>query len=46
MPNVKPAATCKEQIEKLRSRGCVVADEVKTTEILSKVNYFYFLRLW
>jgi abortive infection bacteriophage resistance protein len=41
MPNVKPATTYKEQIEKLRSRGCVIADESKATEILSKLNYYH-----
>ncbi|MCL2831850.1 MAG: Abi family protein [Treponema sp.] len=47
MATIKPPTTYKQQIEKLRLRGCIIADESQAIEILSKVNYYrltaYFL---
>jgi abortive infection bacteriophage resistance protein len=47
MSIIKPPTTFKQQIEKLRSRGCIIKDEEQAVEILSKVNYYrltaYFL---
>ena len=47
MATIKPPTTYNQQIEKLRSRGCIIADEAQAVEILSKVNYYrltaYFL---
>jgi len=44
---VKPPTTYKEQIEKLRSRDCIIDDESEAIQILSYVNYYrlsaYFL---
>ncbi|GHV47311.1 CAAX amino protease [Synergistales bacterium] len=37
---VKPLKTYKEQVALLRKRGCVVADETRAVEVLSKVNYY------
>ena len=42
MVSIKPATTCKEQIEKLRSRGCTIAEESEAIQILSRVNYYRF----
>jgi abortive infection bacteriophage resistance protein len=47
MASVKPPTTYKDQINKLRSRGCVIADESEAISILSRINYYrltaYFL---
>jgi abortive infection bacteriophage resistance protein len=47
MVNIKKPTTYKQQIEILRSRGCVIQDEAQAEEILSKINYYrltaYFL---
>jgi len=47
MAVIKPPTTYKKQIEKLRSRGCIIQDENHAVDILSKVNYYrltaYFL---
>jgi abortive infection bacteriophage resistance protein len=47
MEPVKPPITYQEQVNKLRSRGCVIADEDEAIGILSHVNYYrltaYFL---
>jgi len=47
MIQVKPATTYKEQIEKLRSKGCIINNDAKAKKILSKINYYrlsaYFL---
>ena len=47
MATIKPPTTYKQQIEKLRSRGCIITDEKQAEFILSKVNYYrltaYFL---
>ena len=44
---VKTPTTYKDQVKKLRSRGCVIDDESEAIQILSKVNYYrltaYFL---
>ncbi len=38
----KEPTTYKQQIEKIRSRGCFISDESVCEEILSKVNYYRF----
>ena len=47
MAQLKPPTTYNQQIEKLRSRGCQVADVSFCTKILSQINYYrlsaYFL---
>jgi abortive infection bacteriophage resistance protein len=47
MISVKQPTTYEKQVEKLRSRGCVISDESETIQILSRVNYYrltaYFL---
>ena len=47
MAIIKQSTTYIQQIDKLRSRGCIITDEVQAVEILSKVNYYrltaYFL---
>jgi len=47
MALIKPPTTYKQQIEKLRSRGCIIDDEAYAIDILAKVNYYrltaYFL---
>jgi len=40
MLTVKPPTTYEQQIEKLRSRGCIIQDEASAAAILSKVNYY------
>ena len=44
---VKPPTTYQDQVEKLRSRGCIIDDEDEAIQILSRVNYYrltaYFL---
>ena len=44
---VKPPTLYKDQVEKLRSRGCVIDDESEAIQTLSRVNYYrltaYFL---
>jgi len=44
---IKPPITYEQQIDKLRSRGCIIKDENHAIDILSKVNYYrlsaYFL---
>ena len=40
MPTVKPSTTYGQQIEKLRSRGCIISDEIFATTVLSRVNYY------
>ena len=42
MVPIKPPITYKEQVEKLRSRGCVIDDESEAIQILSNVNYYRF----
>jgi abortive infection bacteriophage resistance protein len=39
---MKPPTTYKQQIEKLRSRGCLITDESVCEDILSKINYYRF----
>ena len=36
MAAIKPPTTYKQQIEKIRSRGCTVQDEGQAIDILSK----------
>jgi abortive infection bacteriophage resistance protein len=47
MATIKNQTTYEQQIEKLRSRGCIVQDEAFAKEILSNTNYYrltaYFL---
>jgi len=47
MKPVKPPITYKEQLEKFRSRGCIIENEEEAIDILTKVNYYrltaYFL---
>jgi abortive infection bacteriophage resistance protein len=47
MTDVKPPITFKQQVAKLRSRGCIIDNEADAISILSKVNYYrlsaYFL---
>jgi abortive infection bacteriophage resistance protein len=47
MVSVKLPTTYADQINKLRARGCVIADEPHAVEVLSRVNYYrltaYFL---
>ena len=47
MDTFKPPITYEQQIEKLRSRGCIIQDEAYAVSVLSKVNYYrlsaYFL---
>jgi abortive infection bacteriophage resistance protein len=47
MAAIKPPTTYEQQIEKLRSRGCIIQDKNHAINILSKVNYYrltaYFL---
>jgi abortive infection bacteriophage resistance protein len=47
MVKIKEPTTYKQQIEILRSKGCVIQDEAYAEEILSKINYYrltaYFL---
>jgi len=47
MLHMKPPTTYTQQIEKLRSRGCAIADESFCARILASVNYYrltaYFL---
>lgn len=38
--NVKSPATVRDQIEKLKSRGCVIEDEERAVFVLSCVNYY------
>ncbi|NLJ16160.1 MAG: Abi family protein [Clostridiales bacterium] len=38
--NVKSPATIKQQLDKLKSRGCIIADEKKAEETLSFINYY------
>lgn len=44
---VKQPTSFQEQLEKLKSRGCIVADETHAIQMLKKVNYYrltaYFL---
>lgn len=44
---IKPATTFDEQINKIKSRGCIIGDEVWAKEILKQINYYrltaYFL---
>lgn len=44
---IKPATTFDEQIEKIKSRGCIIGDEVWAKEVLKQINYYrltaYFL---
>ena len=42
MISVKPPTTYENQIEKLRSRGCIIDDEPEAIQILSKINYYRF----
>lgn len=37
---VKPRATYQQQIQKLKDRGCIIADEAECEEILKHVNYY------
>jgi len=39
---VKPATSYKDQLEKLRSRGCIIDDEPEAIKILSSINYYRF----
>jgi len=45
--DIKNPTTFEEQIEKLKSRGCIITDEDYTKQILQHVNYYrltaYFL---
>jgi abortive infection bacteriophage resistance protein len=47
MTTIKNQTSYEQQIEKLRSRGCIVQDEAFAKEILSNINYYrltaYFL---
>jgi abortive infection bacteriophage resistance protein len=47
MKPLKPPITYNQQIEKLRSRGCVIDDVAFCTQVLTKINYYrlsaYFL---
>ena len=47
MAVIKPPTTYRQQLEKLRSRGCIIKDETRAIDVLSKVNYYrltaYFL---
>ena len=47
MAQVKSPTTYKEQVEKLRSRGCIITDESFCLKVLSQINYYrlsaYFL---
>ncbi len=47
MTPIKPFATYEEQIEKIKSRGCIITDETACLEILKNINYYrltaYFL---
>ena len=38
--SVKNPATIKAQIDKLRSRGCVIEDEERAEFVLSNINYY------
>lgn len=38
--NIKSPATIKQQLDKLKSRGCVINDEKKAEEILTFINYY------
>lgn len=44
---IKPATTYEEQIDKIKSRGCIIGDEVWAKEVLKQINYYrltaYFL---
>ncbi|MCL1911873.1 MAG: hypothetical protein FWG13_06685, partial [Leptospirales bacterium] len=44
---IKPSTTYQQQLEKLRSRGCIIRDEDYAIDVLSKINYYrltaYFL---
>jgi len=42
MISVKPPTSYKDQVEKLRFRGCIIDDEPEAMQILSKVNYYRF----
>jgi abortive infection bacteriophage resistance protein len=42
MSTIKPPTTYKEQLEKLRSRGCIIRNEDYAIDVLSKVNYYRF----
>lgn len=47
MFTVKPPTTYKQQVDKLRLRGCIIQNEARAIAILSRVNYYrltaYFL---
>jgi abortive infection bacteriophage resistance protein len=47
MAQLKPPTTYNQQIEKLRSRGCIITDEPLCLKVLSQINYYrltaYFL---
>ena len=47
MPQIKPPITYEEQIEKLKTRGCIIEDTSFCTKVLSQINYYrlsaYFL---
>jgi abortive infection bacteriophage resistance protein len=47
MAQLKPPTTYYQQIEKLRSRGCIITDEPLCIKVLSQINYYrltaYFL---
>jgi abortive infection bacteriophage resistance protein len=47
MATIKPPTKYEHQVEKLRSKGCIIHDENHVIDILSKVNYYrlsaYFL---
>ncbi len=44
---IKPATTYDEQIEKIKSRGCIIDNEQWAKEVLQQINYYrltaYFL---
>lgn len=44
---IKPATTFDEQLNKIKSRGCIIGDEVWAKEVLQQINYYrltaYFL---
>lgn len=42
MAVVKPFATYQEQIEKLKSKGCIIDDEDTCLKILENINYYRF----
>jgi abortive infection bacteriophage resistance protein len=47
MNSAKSPTTYKQQVNKLRSRGCIIQDEASAITVLSKINYYrlsaYFL---